>query len=229
MFTFILQRYFLRSYGQISREVWLVSLDTLDNTQPCFFPRLCMFYIDVDDTSTLLRDMTLWCAIFAGIIYSSTNSFLHLDANALTIYYHTWMIVTSNYGHLYLWTTFKNPSVSIHVYFDVPKKLAFSHIWNEQHTMDEVETICDHDLWTDGLKEIFIDMLYQKAIEGMLVGSEITNWDHVWLVRQFTGTVRSQLISPKLGASLYAYNRNNTYSLVWLVKLVWVVTPTRKL
>ena len=47
--------------------------------------------------------------------------------------------------------------------------------------MDEYEVQRDHELWTDGLEEMFVDILYQETIDGKLVASKITNRDHLRL------------------------------------------------
>ncbi|KAF5480841.1 hypothetical protein F2P56_001552 [Juglans regia] len=47
-----------------------------------------------------------------------------------------------------------------------------------KHTMDDdVEVIRDRELWSGGLEEMLVDILYQETLEGKLVGSRVTSRD----------------------------------------------------
>ncbi|KAF5452323.1 hypothetical protein F2P56_027332 [Juglans regia] len=50
-----------------------------------------------------------------------------------------------------------------------------------KHTIDDVEVVRDHDLWSGGLEKMLVDILYQETLEGKLVGARITNHDTVRL------------------------------------------------
>ncbi|XP_041011305.1 L10-interacting MYB domain-containing protein-like [Juglans microcarpa x Juglans regia] len=64
---------------------------------------------------------------------------------------------------------------------------------SREHSMDEPEVLRDHELWTDGLEEMLVDILYQETIEGKLVGSKITNRYHLRLVEKLSRVGRKAI------------------------------------
>ncbi|XP_035547645.1 L10-interacting MYB domain-containing protein-like isoform X1 [Juglans regia] len=67
-----------------------------------------------------------------------------------------------------------------------------------KHSMDESEVQRDQELWTDGLEEMFVDILYQETIEGKLVGSKITNCDHLRLAEQLSRVGRKAIDASQI-------------------------------
>ncbi|KAF5458837.1 hypothetical protein F2P56_022837 [Juglans regia] len=64
--------------------------------------------------------------------------------------------------------------------------------------MDESEVQRDHELWTDGLEEMFVGILYQETIEGKFVGSKITNRDHLRLAKQLPRVGRKAIDASQI-------------------------------
>ncbi|KAF5477708.1 hypothetical protein F2P56_004325 [Juglans regia] len=68
--------------------------------------------------------------------------------------------------------------------------------------MEEVEIQRDHDLWSKGLEDIFIDMVYEEIINGTLKGGKITNKDHMRLAKRITAVGMKVIDSAQVKAKL---------------------------